>query len=326
MTILASEIKLRRAQTNDDTNSNGGRMTHREWVSGTTNSLWPDVSEADRTAGKTQWRKSFFHVANDDDLTLPSAQVFLERPTESDDEVYICAGTQTDIQSGLSNPTLYGSGKLYADVISGASEIDVSVADGAVTIFRHGGKIRISDKPNITGAGNAEFHTISGTPSVDGDVVTITITGTLANDYDADDTVVSSVLEYGDVAGSISSVVVTSTAGEFDDAEASVDAIGAVYQDITITFTSSTAFTASGDTIGSLGAGSIAGTFAPVNQNLGKPYLSIPSTAWSGTWESGDTVTFTISPYSLPYWEKRVIPAMAEIIDGNTRVIVIRSA
>jgi hypothetical protein len=265
-------------------------------------------------------------VANTDSLTLPDADVFLERPTEGDDEVYLCAGTQTDIQSDLSSPTLYGTGLLNADVSAGASQIVASVADGAVSIFRDGGKVRISDTAGIDEVGNTEFHTISGSPSVNGNLVTITITGTLANDYDSENTVISSVHEAGDIVGSLGSVVVTSDAGEFDEAQATVNAIGAIYQALTFTFTSSTAFTCSGDTLGSLGAGSIAGTFAPVNQYLGQPYFSIPATAWSGTWEAGDTVTFTLSPFALPVWLKRVVPAGAEISQGNNSILRLRSA
>ena len=326
MAITRTDIVLRRAQTNNDTNSNGGRMTHQVWASGTTNALWPDVSEDQRTAGATQWRKVFIHVANANSLTLPDADVFLERPTEGDDEVYLAAGTQTDIQSDLSSPPLYGTGALNADVSAGASQIVAAVADGAVSIFRNSGKIRISDTAGIDEAGNTEFHTISGAPSVNGNLVTISLVGTLANDYDSENTTISSVYEAGDVEGAISNVVVTSAGGEFDDAAASVNAIGAVYQPITITFTSSTAFTCSGDTLGSLGAGSIAGTFAPVNQYLGQPYFSIPATAWSGTWEAGDTVTFTLSPFALPVWLKRVVPAGAEISQGNNSILRLRSA
>lgn len=326
MAITRSDIVLRRAQTNNDTNSNGGRMTHQVWASGTTNALWPDISEDQRDAGASQWRKVFVHVANADSLTLPDADVFLERPTEGDDEVYLAAGTQTNIQSDLSSPTLYGTGRLNADVSTGAAQVVVAVADGAVSIFRDGGKIRISDTAGIDEAGNTEFHTISGTPSVNGDLVTISLVGTLANDYDSENTVISSVYEAGDIVGSIGSVVVTSDAGEFDDTQATINAIGAVYQALTFTFTSSTAFTCSGDTLGSLGAGSIAGTFAPVNQHLGEEYFTIPAAAWSGTWEAGDTVTFTLSPYSLPVWLKRVVPAGAEISEGNNSILRLRSA
>lgn len=326
MAITRTDIVLRRAQTNDDTNSNGGRMTHQVWVSGLTNALWPDVSEDQRTAGATQWRKVFIHVANANSLTLPDADVFLERPTEGDDEIYLAAGTQTDIQSDLSSPTLYGTGALNADVSAGASQVVASVADGAVSIFRDGGKIRISDTDGIDETGNTEFHTISGAPSVNGNLVTITISGQLAHDYDSENTIISSVYEAGDIVGAITNVVVTSDAGEFDDTLVTINAIGAVYQALTFTFTSSTAYTCSGDTIGSLGAGSIAGTFAPVNQHLGEPYFSIPATAWSGTWDAGDTVTFTLSPYALPVWRKRVVPAGAEISQGNNSILRLRSA
>jgi len=55
-----------------------------------------------------------------------------------------------------------------------------------------------------------------------------------------------------------------------------------------------------------------------------KPYFTIPAAAWGGTWANGETVTFITHPASIPIWEKRVIPAGANSLAGNKRIIVVR--
>jgi hypothetical protein len=166
------------------------------------------------------------------------------------DRLYLFAGTQTDLQSDISSPDLYGAGKLDASVLAGVSEIDVLVEHGATTIFRAGGLIRISDQTSVGSGGNAEYKVIdTGGVSVAGDVVTLTLTSALANDYSSTNTFVSSIYETAEVKGSAGNKVVTSTLGTFDETLVTVGNLGSLYQTVTLTFTSATAFTATSDEI-----------------------------------------------------------------------------
>ena len=327
MTIASSEINWYRSTTVNDTSSNGGRLSTTKEVSGLTNSLWPDVAEAERLSGSTKYRKTFIKIDNASDAALQTVKIGLLAPTPGDDIVTLFPGTNTDIQSGISTPNLYGAGTLDSPASASASTIDVLVEDGAVIIFRNGNTIRIADKetagePDINGTGNEEFHVINGTPTILGDVVTITLTGTLANSYSTNATV-SSLIEVANIVASVTGKSVTSTSGTFDETKMTAHAIGGLYQIWTFTFSSSTAFSCSGDVVGSVGTGNINSTFAPNNTAFSTPYFTVLSSAWGGTFANGDTVQITTLPASTPIWEKRYIPAGAGAIAAQMREVMV---
>ena len=78
MTILDSELDFYKAETNDDTTSNGGRMSAIEIISGVLQNVWPHAFKAERDAGSTKFRKLFCKVSNDDDDTLYNPGYCLE--------------------------------------------------------------------------------------------------------------------------------------------------------------------------------------------------------------------------------------------------------
>lgn len=324
MAILGSEINLYQSTTVNDTSSNGGRITGTVITTGQSNSWWPNVTDTQLTDGATQYRKSFVRIDNANDEVGYNLRVGLWKPMPGDDAIYLFAGTQTDIQSGISSPDLVGAGTLDSSVIAGASEIDVLVEDGAVIIFRDGEKIRISDQTTVGGSGNAEFHVIDGDPTIDGDVVTITLVGTLAHNYSNTNTYVSSLLEQATVTGTVSDKVVTSSAGTFDETKVTVGNLGSMYQQITLTFTSATAYTATSDlVVFSPNTGTINATYAPTNISVGAAYVSIPTSAFGGTFALGDTVVFKTTPPAMPIWEERVIPSGSSVIASQTRTLMI---
>lgn len=313
MSILSGELHWYQSATVNDTTSNGG-LESRTLLTSQTNGWWPNVTESQLTNGATQYRKSFLRIDNANDETGYNLRVGLWKPTTGDDKMYLLKGTHTDLQSAIATPpqTLYGAGTLNQSVISGASSIDVLVEDGTAIIFRSGDTIRISDQTTVGGTGNAEFHVVSGTPSVNGNVVTVSLVGTLANGYNATNTYVSSLIEEDEVVGTASAKVVTSTLGTFDLTAVTVDSLGSIYQTVTLTFTSATAFTATSDAATfATATGSILTTYAPTHVAAGAVYFSIPAAAFGGTFAQGDTVQFKTTPPSLPIWEKRVVPSGA---------------
>lgn len=318
MPVLASELKLYRPTVVNDTASNGGRLSTVQEPSGLTNSRWPAIDPDWATAGLTLYRKGFLKIDNADNLPASNMRVGLFKSVPGDLRLFLLAGTQTDLQSGVGS-TKFGSGSLNSNVSAGASSISVLVERGADIVFRNGDEIVITDRATRTGAGNLEYHTVNGTPSVAGDVVTIPLTGTLANGYSSSNTQVMSLLPLGTIQTSVGTPTVTSASGTFSAAGMAAHNIGGLYQLWTFTFTSATAFGCVGDTVGSVGSGNIGSIFAPNNPTFGSPYLTVNPAAWGGTFQVGDTVQVLTTPAAAPFWEQLVIPAGATNLQAFNR-------
>lgn len=314
MPIQDSEIIWRRAQLVSDATpaQNGGRMSPAQIVSGVKNNLFPDVSQAERTSGSVKWRKAFIHVASAQDTALLNTKVFLDALTPAGDFVLFQPGTHTDTQDAITGRP-YGIGTLAAALSSGATQVQVVCEHPSYDTlqpFRVGDTIRISDRPATGGTGNEEFVTISAV-SYSGGVATIDFSPALANAYATSNTVVSTVYPAGDVIASVSGIAVSSASGTLDATNGNLVAPNrsAIADTFTVTFTSATAFSASGVVSGILGNGSITADFSPLNSAFGGPYFTLKAAAWGGTWQAGDSVTFTTTPAAIPVWYRREVPA-----------------
>lgn len=322
--ILPSELIFRHAEQRSDGSTNGGRPGTSLVVSGVKNAIFPDVTQSQRAAGVRHRRKTFLHVANDDDLTLVNAYVFVDTRTPGGDSVVIYPGTWTNTQANLTgNEPGYGLGLLDSDVAAGVTEIDVSVEDPALAIFREGMLVRISDQAELLGEGNQEFRRVAGTPTHVGSVATITLDEPLAFAYVAASTKVASVIEAGSIAATCSAVDVVSTAGQYaySTSPVGLDWLGTVYQSWTLDFVSSTAFTITGDTLGQIGVGNISTVTAPTNPTNGKPYWLLLPAGFSGTFATGNRLTFITYPAMYPIWHDRRVPAGTEPLSANTWAI-----
>jgi len=316
MTVLTSEIKFYRSAVVSDSPANGGRLGIAEAVSAVSQAVFPDVPESERTAGSVKYRKLFIKVENPNDEAFLNVFLFLDKVTPADDEMRFFVGTQTDTQNDISGPTLYGVGDLNATVLAGVNSIAVLVEDwSAGVIFRNGDTIRISDGTN------EEIHTINGAPGVAGNIITLTLTNNLANGYNSANTSISSGLNIGTIQADFDTWVETAagsgTYAEGTPGNVVVDAIGGIEQDWTITFTSATNYNLTGNTLGAVGSGTVGGNFAPNNPDFSAPYFTILSAGWGGTWQTGDTITFTTHPAAQPVWYERTVPAGAAALASN---------
>jgi hypothetical protein len=322
MSIVSSELIWRKSAVINDTGTNGGIMTSTQSVSGVKNNIFPDVPQAERTAGSNKYRKMFIHVANDSQLTLVAPRVFVETRTPGDDAVVIFAGTQTDTQADISSPQQYGMGVLKNSVSGGAGSIVVTVEDWSnLPIFLNGMTIRISDKADINSAGNEEYHVLDAAPTPSGNDITLSLTGTLANGFNSG-AKVSSVYLPGDVATAKSAYTKTGS-GTHSIAGIILDNIGSIQQNWTLTFTSATAYGVVGNTVGSVGTGSVNSDFAPNNPAYSKPYFTLPSTGFGGTFTQNDTIVWTSSPAAIPIWYQRKVPALAASLSGNSVIVAV---
>ena len=324
MSISATDIVWRRSAVMDPLSaSNGGRMGHLSIPTGVKNSIWPDVPHAERIAGSSKYMKAFIHVANEENLKLIQPRIFVETHTPGDDAVVIFPGTFTDTQAGIAPARVYGAGKLNASVLSGASSIDVLTEGAALDYFKNGDLIRVSDKASVSSVtGNVQYIAITVVSYVD-DVATLTLDGTLSYDFSEVNTKVASVYEPDDIVGDYSNLVVTSAGGSFNDTgyPILVNSVGGVYDDWTVTFSSSTNFTCVGANTGAVGSGNISSNFSPTNPNFSRAYFTLTKEAWSGTFANGDTVTFRTLPAAVPLWYNRVIPLNAGSLSGNHCII-----
>jgi hypothetical protein len=324
--ITALELKLYRSLVINDTGTNGGRMSASEIVSGVMANLFPIVQEAERTAGSTKYRKVFAKVANDDDLTLYQAKLYLDKITPGQDIITFFPATQTNTQAAITgSERQYGGSQLNVPALAGDAVLAILVENGASPPIVNGDGIRISNKATIDAVTGTEEYLTVTSASVAGNVMTLGIAPVLANPYLTTDTRVMSVYRPAstDVAASVSDLVAaTASTGDFTVANLLPDAIGGIEQTWTLTFTSATAFNIVGDTVGAVGSGNVGSGASPNNASFSKPYFVMQSAGFTGTFTTGDTIVFNTHPAAVPLWVKRVVPAACAVIADNRATLV----
>ena len=188
-----------------------------------------------------------------------------------------------------------------------------NVSDGSINYETGEISITFSDTPDSTPT--VDYYKRCYTWS--GNVCSINLADQVANDYDADNTYCGVCLSLGDIKTSLSDVTVNSANGSFDESKVSLDNQGTVEDTWTLTFTDSSHFTCSGSLEGNIGTGTITSNFSPTNTNTSKPYFTIDSTAWSGSFEANDKVIFKTHPSAKGIWLKEVVPAGSDAYSNN---------
>lgn len=312
MTITESDFAFRKPVQVSDASSNGGRMGTLEIVHDVKNNCFPDVTQAQRLAGLTRHRKIFALIENADDLALQNAFAHLSRVSEGDDYVSLFAGSQRDTQGDISSPRVYAIAPLATSPAAGASAFDLTLEHTSLAAgFQDGDSIWIGDDD-----GGEYFH--NATFSINGSTVSVTLdTGdALADAYTAGDARCATLLPATeDVQTSSSDWAESSASGSYDEAAypVRVPAIGGVEDDWLLTFSSTTEYAVEGTYTGALASGSISADYTPANPDGGS-YFTLSSAGWSGSWQAGDTVSFSTHPASLPVWITQVVPAGAAAI------------
>lgn len=340
MAVQSTDIKWYKSALISDTVAaqNGGRMSNNESVTNVKGNTFPDVPQSERVAGSTKLRKFFIKIETDPSIEMVNNNVFLTALSPGDDYILMqYTGSYTDTQDTLSGSARhYGIGTLKTSVSNGATQIvvtmeHVGMSASGLQPFKPGDKIWISNQANISASGQSEYCTIGG---AGGDVaysgidVTINIPAGVTYDWTVSENTpikVASVFEVASIKATTASFTVTSSQGSFTQSgNITLNGFGAIEQNWTLTFTSATAFRLDGDTLGSnVATGTTGSDFSPSNTAFSKPYFSLKSTGWSGTFQTGDTVTFTTHPAAVPYWEKRIVPAGANsIANTGSRVAI----
>lgn len=322
MSITSNEIIWRRPAEVSDLPTNGGRSTAIVIPSGVKNNLFPNVPQAERTQGSVKYRKAAIHIANSDSLALIAPKVYLLAPTPGDDRVTFFPATYTDTQSSITGmEPQFGAGTLNSNAAAQATTCTVLVENAADNIFRSGMTVRISDRATVDGVGNEQFLLLSANATYSGNVATLTFATTpLVYDFSAaSPTYVSSVYTPPNTQATATDLLVTSaTGGTFGGLHTiTPNGIGSVEQLWTATFSSSTAFEVTGDTLGSVGSGTTTTNFIPANAAYSKPLFTMHAQAFGGVFSSGDTIQWRTHPAEIDIWYKRTVPPGANSIAAN---------
>jgi len=120
MAILAANIKFYQCTTWTEGDSHGGDINlSNEITTGVGNNIFDDVSDAERVAGDTEYRKIFIRNENAD--TWAAVKAWISSFTlATNDEISIALGTPSGTQSGEATGLTYYSpdSKGHADVLS----------------------------------------------------------------------------------------------------------------------------------------------------------------------------------------------------------------
>lgn len=318
--MLVTDLKYYKSTVVSGDSTNGGPISNNEAVSGVVNNIWPHVLKAERDSGSVLWRKVFLKVVTNTQETFLGSQMWNESPTAADDYIDMFPGTADDTQATVSTADGYCAGVLTANAAATSSTLQVQLEDAAqAPFFPDTRLIRITDKSTPeSGTGTEEQHLVSGTPVLVGDVLTITLATPLENSYVIGDKV-QGVYESGDITGGSGNLVVTSTAGTFDDTiyPPTANNAGAVSEEITLEFTDATSFTVVGSVTGALASGTVSVDYTPSHPVSGYDMFTIDSAAFGGTYALGDTVVFDIVGAYAPFWLRRTVPAGAGGLADN---------
>ena len=292
--------------------------------------LFQDVSHVKRLAGDVSKRKLFCKIAEDPWIELVDSDIFLDKLSEGNDCVMLqYTGSQRDYHNSISNARYYGISTLKNSVSQSATQIVVTLEHSSIASYqpiKPGDKLWISTQDYISGTGSFEWATVGGSESdviYSGADVTITIPSGLTYGW-TEGAKVASSFHINSVKPLLTGYSTTSVGGGFvPDNNYTVNGVGTIEQDWTITFTSNAAFILSGDVIGSTGTGNTSTNFSPINEAFNKPFFVLNKNGWSGTFSTGDKVYFTTHPASVPIWAVRVVPENSESITISTTSIAI---
>lgn len=337
MTLSASDLIWRPSSLVSDSTpaQNGGRMNSAlALASGIKNNLFPDASLSERSAGSVKLRKAFIHAAPAVNSPLIGPKVFLDQfpSTDGPDFMVLYQGSATDTANAKSGTRPYGicqkSG--YIELSGGVYTISCVLEPGAFAWyaanqpFRSGDLIRIADFWPVStyqNGGNEDFLTVLAANYNEG-LHSLTLTTTTAfnyNLYNYGSPLISSVLAFDDLQAGSPVPTVTSAGGSWVGGTTVGESMkGSIHQTWTGTFTSATAFSLSGDTVGQVGSGTTAADTVATNPNANAPYFTLPAAGFSGTFQAGDTFSFNTGQAALPIWLERHIPAGCGSLSGDT--------
>lgn len=308
MTIEANELALFRATRNSDQSNNGGRVSLTTIASGVRNGIFSDLESGAGLANQVQARKVFIkqNLNAIEDSAYNTAFVYLK--DIGDDDVYIelAYGTETDTQATPDYNAIM-TGRVES-VNSGANTVNVDTTqakNGTIDLVRW----RQSDQTmvvveNVTSAnigGNiARLSGLDVSQFQPGDVVTQRVYAQSGDTADQQN-LAPRALEPAIISG-----------GTLDRTLITFAPRAAISFTISLTFLNTQSFTYSIPSLGLTGTGSVADDLVinhpdSVSNSVNDRMLTIPASAWGGSFTNASRVTLQVISGSIPVWLRRVI-------------------
>ncbi len=309
MAVQTTDLDAFKPAVISDAVGNGGVISANEITTNTLNNVYPTVTDAERVAGVTRYRKVFWKNNCAEDISFEHSYAYLKVPSTDDSYIQLKAGTDTDTQAEADDYTSWaGVGSMNTTEAAGSGSIIVDYPITAQGVYDE-------SRLKITEGATSEEIVVDGVVSWSGTQATITLATNTANSYTSA-AIVSTMVDLGDIETSSSSWSETSSSGTYDESTYPLTLynVGTVTDAWTLTFSSATAFAVSGAATGSVGAGTTAGNFKPANG--ASFYFELLAAGWGGTWANGETITWNTVHAAKAVWEKQISPAAATSV-GN---------
>ena len=312
-----------------DDASNGGHRSDNLITSGSPANVFPNVFSAERTAGSDKKRFVYLcnHNANREEAL--SLKMWLDKETPAGDYVQFFQGTQGMTQGDIvGTEAKFTVATLSTNIaVGGNTFVGTFPVAGLTGSIVNGSVIRLTNKATPDAVtGTEEFVTVNSTPSIDGTEISFTFTPVTEYAYTvAEGSRCSKVLEVASLKATNGTLVKSSAAGTFDDSTYPLllDNIGTIEDTFTITFTNATQFNCVSARYGALAAGIITSDYAPNNPRCSRPYFTIESEFWGGTWAENDTLTIPTHDSSICICENRVVPAGTSSFANNSFILAV---
>jgi len=318
MAIESTDLVLYKSVTVNDTVSNGGRQSYTAVVSNVAVNLFPIVTQAQRTAGITRYRKVFSKLDDDGNEVLYNHKIFVKKQTPADDYIQIKVGTNIDTQAEADDYTGWlGCGRLNTLVSADATSIEV--------LFEGESGISTGDTGWLSDSTNEEFVTVTNVSWV-ASTATITLSAGLTYGYAAysalDPVYFAGYIDLSDTTSSPDTFVVAVGSGTFDDSKINTYNQGTIEDDWTIEIESGdSTYKCTGTFSGEIATGQAkASEFKPSNPNVSGAqgyYFRIQAGAFGGTWAEGNQLTFSTHHASKGVWIKEIVPALTASYSNN---------
>ena len=127
MPVTASDFKVYKSLVITNTTANGGGISSNEVVDNVVNNGFSNVTDAERQAGGTRYRKFFLKNINSLNIALLSVAAFLGSISSAADYFQIIAGNDTDTQAEADDYTAWkGTGYLDTGISAGGTSLVVN--------------------------------------------------------------------------------------------------------------------------------------------------------------------------------------------------------
>ncbi len=273
--------------------------------------LFQSPTAYEMSAGLIDYKKVFAHFSdNAANLWVKRIRPVLIKQTVGDDRILWGFGTRNDTTSNFNVSRWYGAGVLETSITSTATSIRVYVKSVSDALF-------LPDDVIILDNGTRERTAVISTVSYSGNVAILGLTGQIGADFTFGVTTVAvrpQILEQKATAVKASKI---SLNGDFDATKVTLNAAGTVSNRFTLTFQSATQFYVTGDDFNLASTGFTTIAFSPNNPATNTPYLTIPTNAWVGVFQSGDQVVIETTGNYNAIWFKRIIPIGASGFADN---------